>query len=147
MELNILTFLYLFFRLAPFILVSFFSLASFFNQDFKGLIYLIGLIFACFTTMMIGNVLPIPESSLPSEICNLITIGGTPGFTKLPLGQCIFGYTFSYLLFVIIKNNYALQNLPTIIFFPIIILVDFIWNLTNNCYGMLHLLISLVLSS
>ena len=92
---------YLFLRLAPFILVSFFSLASVFNQDFKGLVYLLGLIFACFSAMMIGNVLPIPISSMPNEICNMITISQVPSISKLPLSQCIFGYTFAYLLFLI----------------------------------------------
>ena len=38
MELNIATIIYLFFRLAPFIIVCFFSLQSIFNQDLKGLV-------------------------------------------------------------------------------------------------------------
>ena len=55
MELNIITLLYLFFRLAPFVIVSFFALSSLFNQDIKGLIYLVGLLLACFLTVLIGN--------------------------------------------------------------------------------------------
>jgi hypothetical protein len=146
MELNILTILYLFFRLAPFILVSFFSLASIFNQDFKGLIYLIGLIFACFITMMIGNVLPSwLMAQNPSEICNMITIGNTPAFSKLPLGQCIFGYTFFYLLYTMYKNKVLLQNYPTLIFFPLVIIVDMFWNLSNGCYNVIQLPISLLI--
>jgi hypothetical protein len=145
MELNLLTFTYLFFRLAPFVIVCFFSLASLFNQDFKGLIYLFGLIFACFITIMIGNFLPFSDSALPNEICNLITIGGSPAYSKLPLGQTILGYTFAYLMYVIVKYKYVLQNIPTIVFFPLIILVDIIWNLSNSCYKMPQLIIALVL--
>jgi hypothetical protein len=55
MELNLTTIGYLFFRLAPFILVCFFSLASLFNQDFKGLVYLIGLIITCAVFILFGN--------------------------------------------------------------------------------------------
>ena len=47
--------LYLFFRLSPFIIASFFSLISVFNSDLKGFIYLVGLIFATALTMGIGN--------------------------------------------------------------------------------------------
>ena len=78
MELNIITITYLFLRLAPFVLVCFFSLASMFNQDFKGLIYLIGLIFATFVTMLFGNVLSFIPKVLPEErpeICNVISVG------------------------------------------------------------------------
>lgn len=43
MEVNLLSISYLFFRLAPFIIVCFFVLNSVFNQDLRGLIYLCGL--------------------------------------------------------------------------------------------------------
>ena len=49
MELNLVTLIYLFFRLAPFISVCYFSLGSIFNQDIKGLIYLVGLLVALFS--------------------------------------------------------------------------------------------------
>ena len=44
MDFNIINILYMFFRLAPFIIVSYFTLQSIFNQDLKGVIYLIGLL-------------------------------------------------------------------------------------------------------
>ena len=44
MDLNVIGFGYLFLRLAPFVLASFFILASIFNQDFKGFIYLVGVV-------------------------------------------------------------------------------------------------------
>ena len=43
MDFNIINILYMFFRLAPFIIVSYFTLQSIFNQDLKGVIYLIGI--------------------------------------------------------------------------------------------------------
>jgi uncharacterized membrane protein YsdA (DUF1294 family) len=145
MELNLITFGYLFFRLAPFVLVCFFTLASVFNQDFKGLVYLVGLIFACFSTMMIGNALPLQPPQGTNELCNLITIGSSPGYSKLSLGQTIFGYTFAYLMYIIVKHKLVKQNLPTVIFFPIIIVVDILWNMNNNCYSFIQLLISLMI--
>ena len=55
--------LYLFFRLSPFIVASFFSLISVFNSDLKGFIYLVGLIFSTAITMGSGTLL---ETVVPS---------------------------------------------------------------------------------
>jgi hypothetical protein len=156
MELNIVTLLYLFFRLAPFIIISYFSLSSLFNQDMKGLIYLVGLLFACFVTFLIGHTLPLSytfgeNDSLPdvrksvAPVCNLITIGKDGSFSRLPLGLATLSYTFFYLVYIIAKNRLELSNLPTLIFFPILILADFIWNIMNNCYTALGVLMSLII--
>jgi hypothetical protein len=93
---------------------------------------------------MMGNALP-STMSVPNEICSTITMGGTPAFSKLPLGQCILGYTFAYLMFGIINNNYVLNNLPTIIFFPVVIIADMVWNLKNSCYSITRLIGSLII--
>ena len=150
MELNALTFSYLFLRLAPFILVCFFSLASIFNQDFKGLVYLVGLLLSCVVCTMFNGLakyIPHYEESERPEICNMITIGRLGEVSALPLGQNVFGYTFCYLLWWIIKNKYEAQNIPTLVFFPVLILFDFIWNMKNTCYTFPQLFVSLVLGS
>jgi hypothetical protein len=150
MELNLISIIYLFLRLSPFILVCFFSLASIFNQDFKGLIYLVGLIITCFISILVGGILnPLSEyvtttygfslfadiSTKPAICSDMITLGNTPLF-NLPISQTIFGYTFAYLLSIITnpKHNYVQQNIPTLIFFPVIILFDMVWNFRNGCY-------------
>uniref|UniRef100_A0A6C0JED3 Uncharacterized protein n=1 Tax=viral metagenome TaxID=1070528 RepID=A0A6C0JED3_9ZZZZ len=148
MEINIVSFTYLFLRLAPFILVSFFSLSSIFNQDFKGLVYLVGLLFACFIIIFVGNILP-PNlgPSTKGDICNMITINQTGEISKLPLGQAVFGYTFFYLLYSILVNKFVNQNYPTLIFFPLLILFDMRWNSNpqNSCYSLIQLSLSLIL--
>ena len=147
MELNFISIIYLFLRLSPFILVCFFSLASLFNQDFKGLIYLVGLIFTCAISIFVGaplqpildmaNTLINPNANVnkPPICSDMITLGQTTLF-RLPIGQTIFGYTFAYLLSIITnpKHNYVNQNIPTLVFFPVIILFDMIWNFRNGCY-------------
>jgi hypothetical protein len=154
MELNIVTLLYLFFRLAPFIIVCYFALSSLFNQDMKGLIYLVGLLFACFVTFLIGHTLPVSFTSGENDmapgvpktvapVCNLITIGKDGSFSRLPLGLATLSYTFFYLVYVIAVNHLELNNLPTLIFFPILILADFIWNIMNDCYSATGVLLSL----
>jgi hypothetical protein len=148
MELNIITIVYLFLRLAPFVLVCFFTLSSIFNQDFKGLVYLVGLIFACFTTMLFGNVLtfiPTVDPEQRPEICNAISVGQQSELSKLPLGQTVFAYTLAYLLVPMITNKYVNQNIPTLVFFPILILFDLVWNVQNSCYSLWQLIASLIL--
>ena len=152
MDLNIITFTYLFLRLAPFILVCFFSLASIFNSDFKGLVYLIGLLCACFANVMLGGALtfiPAVDMTTRPEICSAITISGAADVSKLPMGQTVFGYTFAYLLYTILspKENLVNKNIPTIIFFTVLILFDGWWNANNGCYNIWQLLASLIIGS
>ena len=150
MNLDIVAFGYLFLRLAPFILVCFFSLASIFNQDLRGLIYLIGLLLACSSVAMIGkyangyNIL-LPEPTQP-ELCKLITVGDSDIFAALPLSQTTFGYTFAYLMFFIWKNNLVQQNIATIVFFPLLIFADLAWNKKNNCYRIAQSALAFIIS-
>jgi hypothetical protein len=147
MELNIVSFTYLFLRLAPFILVCFFTLSSIFNQDFKGLVYIAGLLFSSFTTIILGNALAdfIPQVIEKPDICNMISMGQTGDISKLPLGQSVISYTFGYLLYGIIKFNYIKQNIATLVFFPVLQLFDIVWNATNSCYSIWQLILSLII--
>ena len=151
MELNVFTISYLFFRLSPFIIVCFFTLASLFNQDFKGLIYLVGLIISCFLSISIGSpisnrlngMIGLQRSDEP--VCkSLITLGNTT-ISNIPLSQNIFGFTFFYLfyLFGMKKNKYIYQNIPTLIFFPTLIVADAVWNTTYNCATWVDITLSL----
>lgn len=155
MELNLFTIIYLFFRLAPFIIVCFFSLQSVFNQDFKGIIYLVGLIFACFLTVIIGA-LPIFKSitseysgkEMPTnvkQVCRVLELSNGMPLSNLPLGQTVLTYTFIYLVYVIVKHNLIMQNIPTLVIFPVLIIGDMIWNISNNCTNLLLLFISLII--
>ena len=148
MDLNIISFSYLFLRLAPFILVCFFTLTSIFNQDFKGLVYIAGLLFSCFTTIVIGTgiseFIPSVDPNQRPEICNMVTLGQGGDISRLPLGQSCIAYTFGYLLYTIISHNFVQQNIATIVFFPILLFFDLVWNARNSCYTVMQLLIALV---
>ena len=145
MDLNVIGFGYLFLRLAPFVLASFFILASIFNQDFKGFIYLVGLLFSSFITMLAAKLPFINSLRRPDdvpEICNVLTIGQADSLSDLPLGQSAITYTFAYLLFSMIHSDLVDRNIPTLVFFPLLIIFDFIWNFNNSCYSFLQLLVS-----
>ena len=158
MELNLFTILYLFFRLAPFIVVCYFSLGSIFNQDIKGLIYLVGLLFSCFATFLVGQTIPIsfsmgsdPVNPLTKKnvapVCNLLTIGKDGSFSRIPLGVSILCFTFIYLVVIIAKNHLEMTNIPTLVFFPVLILGDLIWNMRNDCYAPFGIILAMAVGS
>lgn len=135
-SLNFNFILYTAFRLAPFILVSFFSLSSILNQDLKGLIYLAGLLFASFLAIMIGNMDLFKNKSDTIEnelICNVLTLTESGRLSNLPLSMVVFAYTFFYLVDIIAHYKLANQNIPTLIIFPLIIIGEFIWNRMYGC--------------
>jgi len=142
MELNFQVFLYLFLRLSPFILACFFTLASIFNQDYKGIIYLAGLILSSVLVVMSSHLFSFTRPDNSPEICRLFTMGQSDDISALPLGQSMLLFTFAYLLYPMIINNLVKANYATIIFFCILIPFDFVWNLNNNCYTLIQLALS-----
>jgi len=155
MELNIINILYLFFRLSPFIIISYFTLQSIFNQDLKGLIYLIGLLIAAAMTILIGNIIPIEDNALGAAVdqksiyskakCTNLTIGAGQPLSRLPLSQTVFGYTLAYLSYFIGVNNLQTQNIATFVIFPIVILADMMWNTQNGCSTNILLISALII--
>jgi hypothetical protein len=134
--INLNFILYTAFRLAPFILVSFFSLSSLLNQDLKGIIYLAGLLIACFIAVLVGNQLPshvIDEKN--TLVCNVLTLTENGRISNVPLSMTVFCYTFFYLVYIIGKYKLANQNIPTLIVFPLLIIGEYVWNMNYGCSG------------
>ena len=84
--------IYLFYRFAPFLLVSYFVIGAILNNEVKGFIYLVGLIFTCAMAVMI--VPYIGGSSTPSPACDSVPFTGTS--YNIPMGMVIFSYTLFY---------------------------------------------------
>ena len=47
--------------------------------------------------------------------------------------QCIFVINTFLSIYIIVKYNLILNNLPTIIIFPILILGEIVWSISNQC--------------
>ena len=158
MGMNVGNVSYLAFRMAPFIIVTFFVLQSILNVDIKGIIYLAGLLMVCtIITYMNGIVSSITgdtEEILPNAKCSIITLGEAGGYlSKIPLSLTVYSFTFFYLLIFVLNTastnpkgvldsksisklsiNTALQqNVPLLIIFPSLIILESFWLLTNNC--------------
>lgn len=138
--INVISLSYLFSRLSPFIIVSYFVLQSLFNQNLKGIFYVAGVLLTCFISFLfIGEN---TDKNLDNPVCNAIE-----GMPDMPIGQTILGFTFSYLSYIIIKHNLATTNTGTFMIFPILIISDLIWNITNGCAKPLILLGSLAIGT
>ena len=148
--LNLTNIFYTAYRLFPFILVSFFTLSSLLNQDLKGIIYLAGLLIACFLSSVVGNS-EVFDTTLNdkdddySKICNALVLGKDSPFSRLPLSMTVFSYTFFYLIFVIAKYKLANQNVMSIILFIVLIIADWVWNTTFQCNSHERLFAALII--
>jgi hypothetical protein len=138
--INVSFLLYTAFRLAPFILVSFFSLSSILNQDFKGIVYIAGLLFACFIATIAGSSFevfkPIVETPDSTLVCNVLTLTDSGRLSRIPLSMVTFAYTFFFLVDIIAYYKLEIQNIPTLIIFPLIIIAEFAWNIRYKCSSM-----------
>jgi hypothetical protein len=149
-KLNLNFILYTAFRLAPFIVVSFFTLSSVLNQDLKGIIYLAGLLFASFFSVIISAALKFPDIATTPEndsVCNTLTLTDSGRLSKIPLGMVVFTYTFFYLVDIISKYNLVMQNIPTLILFPALIIGEAMWNRTYQCASFKQIGIALAIGS
>jgi hypothetical protein len=155
MSVDLTSIMYLSFRLAPFIIVSVFSLTSIIHQDFKGLIYLGGLLFTCVLAIIIGNLFKnyFPyiddadsvDTNLKYFKCNIFTLTNQGPLSSIPLSITIFSYTYSYLLYVIVKYNLLQNNIPTLVIFPLLIISEIIWVLKNGCAPFHSLMIGIII--
>ena len=152
-NIDIISILYIAFRFSPFILVSFFTLSSIFNQDFKGFVYLGGLLIACFITVLISNsdIIQFSKSNENdmfngiTKVCNLMTLSKTGPISNIPLSILVLSYTLFYLSAVIWEYKLAAQNVPTLIILPLLVIADVFWHSYNNCASPYGVIASLVL--
>jgi len=138
-NLNLINILYLFFRLAPFVLVCFFVMDSVLNSNIRGFVLLTGLLVACFIANLIGGVLPVTEVN-PVDLqarynCNMLTLGEDGPISAIPLAQTVFGYIIGYLGTILVHMGILLSNIHVIVMFIIIIIADMSWNLAYGCVG------------
>jgi hypothetical protein len=147
-DLNLTNIFYTAYRLSPFILVSFFTLSSILNQDLKGIIYLAGLLIACFVSLIVGkNDVFTANINTPSTICNSFTLTSAEPFSQLPLSMTVFTYTFGYLLYIIGLYGLGKDNITTIILFSTLIIADWTWNIYFNCNTHIRLIAAFVIGS
>lgn len=138
MQIDVVKILYLFFRLSPLIIVSYFTLSSVFNQDLKGLIYLSGLLITCLVSTLISTYgLGDDDTLQPKAQCSVTYLGvsNTPISKNIPLGLVTLIYTLSYCFYIISQYTLWNVNISFLIIMILLILSDIIWQYSNGCAG------------
>lgn len=128
--------LYVGFRLAPFILMSYFTLSAVINSDIKGIIFLAMILVNCIVTVFIGNLLTgvFPPAESGNALCNTMNLSdGGPVSKTLPLNISIISFVFFYLVYIIASNHLESTNIPTLILFPMFIMYQIYWSFKHQC--------------
>jgi hypothetical protein len=141
---------YLAFRLAPFILVSFFALSALINADIKGIIFIAMILCSAIVTKLIGTTIErfvrIPEGYAPDVKCQALYImGETPISPVLPLNINVIAFVFAYLLYIINITGRVVQNIPTLILFPAFLGYQIYWSSLHRCSPIINSFISMAI--
>jgi len=164
-QYNVFNVLYLIFRLAPIIVISFFLLQSFFNLDPRGFVYLIGLFLASLIASTIGQFLSVgmgDDYQMGQNYkCNTMYLGTVPiesggvvrPFSQIPLNILLYSYTFSYLFtsFVappVTYNNALIslqQNWTSLVLFFFLTVFEIAWLTSNSCNRFIYMWVSVVI--
>lgn len=131
---------------APSVLIGFFVILSIFNQNLKGLAYLVG-ICVLFTTMStINSMLASTRTNhheSPIACRSYGLFGGTSG--GLSHGVLIYVYTFFYLLLPMIING--IINMYILFSLALITIADIVINNTYGCLRIQNVIISIIFGS
>lgn len=166
-QYNIFNVLYLVFRLAPIVVISFFMLQSLFNLDPRGFVYLIGLFSCTMLSSIAGQLLSVGMGDTfqvgQSFKCNTFYLGSIPVGTggvveplsKVPLNVMLYSYTLSYLFTsfvappVTYKNSIITlqQNWTTLLLFIFLIFSEIAWLLSNSCNSLVFIMVAVAIGT
>lgn len=142
-DMNIVSVIYIFFRLAPFLIVGFMTLGSVINGQIRGFVYLVGLCFSVFITHLMVTI--IKKNDIQSNlICGGFSVNGIMNVST-PVGLAIICYTFFYLVFPIAKYRLEVYNIPLLIIFPLLIIAEIFWNVQNSCFNFTQIISTIIL--
>ena len=140
MDLDIISLLYLAYKLSPFIIISYLSLFSIINKEYKGLVLLCGVILSCFLTTLVSKTgyfetLNSIESNTDQffQKCNLLTLTKQGPISNIPLSINIFSFLISYFVLCVSNNNLIQENLLVLLIFGLLLIADVYFIKTNNC--------------
>lgn len=140
MKHDLTSLMYLLYRLTPYLFILYFAIGSIINSEIKGFIYLVGAFLSYFISSFLLKYFKYSKNK--SVQCLTMNVDGL----VVPLSMFIISYTFGYLLYPIVKYDVIITNIMALIFFPIIILLDLYWNYSFECYSILQLIATIILS-
>ena len=132
--------------IGPYVLIGFFALMSLFNFNFKGVIYIIGVILLLVLASTICGIYGGEENTTEDASKFVCTIFGIENglFENVPFGVLVYTYTFIYLLLPMIQTSSI--NYPMLISLMLIGAVEVVVQSSNGCVNFLQLVITIICS-
>ncbi len=126
---------------APSVLIGFFVILSIFNQNLKGLAYLVGICVLFTLTSTFTSMFSALRENNVSEKCGRYGLFSSGG---LSYGTLIYVFSFFYLLLPMIING--IMNIPLLVSLILITIVDAVVNIKNRCTTAPFIAISSILA-
>ena len=140
--------IYLFFRLAPFIILIFFAINFFYKYDILIIFYFIGIILASIITIFCGKFFTSLITTVSTnKSCSLFDLTVNGPISVLPLSQLVLSFTFFYIGYILLKYGLLKENLPILILLQILIIGDIFLNTFSKCNNIGATSVSLLLGT
>jgi hypothetical protein len=137
------TSLYFISLVGPSVLVGFFLILSIFNQNLKGIAYLIGICVLSVISSMIGGMYDASSGDHRDPKC----AGHGLFFSNngLPYGTLIYVFSFFYLLMPMLTNG--IVNMPLLVSLILVTVLDALVNSKQGCSNSASIALSVVVAS
>jgi len=88
------------------------------------------------------------DDTLPEKvaICNATSLGDGERMSSIPLNISVVSFTFAYLLYILGMEDKVDSNVPTIIFFTLLLFSMLAWEFINTCVSGFKLVIAIIIS-
>ena len=130
--------------IGPYVLIGFFALMSLFNFNFKGVIYIIGVILLLVLASTICGIYGEKAGGVQKNfVCTIFGIENGL-FEDVPFGVLVYTYTFIYLLLPMIQTSSI--NYPMLISLMLIGAVEVVVQTDNKCVEFNSILITIIIS-
>jgi len=134
--------LYLVSFVGPYVLIGFFLLLSIFNQNLKGVAYLVGI---CVLFTISGGVSKMLEVSSFSNNRKCGDHGVFHQSKGLPPGTLVYVFSFFYLITPMVTTG--IVNMPLLVSLALMTIVDATVNLRDKCTELSFIMIAIVFAS
>jgi len=124
---------YLAFRMGPFLVVLYFMLYALLRQDMTYLIYLMGVIMACFFGIITGGLWTSRITDSPETVCHPLRLGTGERLSVLPLSIVVYVFTLCYFSVPIFQKKTQSDNVMFLTSFVFLIFIDLLWIWLFSC--------------
>ena len=128
--------------IGPYILIGFFILLSIFNQNLKGVAYLVGM---CVLFSLVSIFSGLFETLLDDSNNKCGGYGLFSSDIGLPYGTFVYVFSFFYLLMPMITNG--IINMPLLVSLFLMTVLDALVNWKEKCTNLYFIIISTVIAS